>query len=477
MIVDWEGTKAELKAAHEIMRPFQRENVTAANITKRHIFSAKMGCGKTLMGLTSTVLQRPKRILVVCSKNALWTWKKELAKWYPSLAAQEGLYCVVRGTPTQRAKLWSSDSLFKVCTYGTLLRDIDKVLAWDADVVIADEFHRGGWKNHKAYQQKKGQKASGAKGVTIARQLARKCRSLFLLSGSATRKGPRDYWGPLHLCAPKIFPSYWRFVYAYHQVENGVFGKQILGPKNIPEFRVATKPYLTHIPKKVIEANLPKLTRVSLIVEMSPEQKKFYIGMDKEMYTLDSGGSMAVASTTLTKVVRLRQVLCCPKILNLNDYGAGLEAIVDKLQDAEDNHCIIYTPFTAAIPYMKEYLDKHLGCDMLTLQGGADMEEVRDIETAFNMSRDPMICSLLFAQSFELDSADILFFLGYDYDQNNNEQAEGRPRRMTRAERPITAYYIKHKPPTESTEETVDDRILEILNTNTQYVNQTHGDG
>lgn len=475
MKVDWGGIEKELKSAHKIMREYQRSNVSAAFKSKRHIFSAKMGTGKTLMSLTSTILQRPERILVICSKNALWTWKKELRKWYPSLADQKGIYQIMRGTPIRRKKLWAGDNLFKICTYGTLLRDIDYALAWDADVIIADEYHRGGWKNHKAYQKKIGQKAQGAKGVTAARKLVRACRSVFMMSGSATRKGPLDYWGPLHLCDPRLFSSYWQFVYTYHNVIDGIFGKEILGPRNIEGFKIATKPYLTHISKKVIDEALPPITRVIINIEMSQEQKQYYIDMDEKMFALDIAGNLAVASTTLTKMIRLRQVLCCPKILGLNSCGAGIESIVDKIQDLENTHVVVFVPFTAAIPHIKEYLEQKLKVEVMTLQGGADMEEVQEKTHKFNESTTIlMLCSLLYAQSFELDSSDYCFFLGYDYDQMNNQQAEGRLRRMTRAHRPLMAFYIKHISPKGMNEETVDDRILEILNTNTRYVNITH---
>ena len=49
MLTNYDGIEAELQAAYEKMLPYQRTTVDNALVVGRHIFSAKMGTGKTLM--------------------------------------------------------------------------------------------------------------------------------------------------------------------------------------------------------------------------------------------------------------------------------------------------------------------------------------------------------------------------------------------------------------------------------------------
>src|SRR5690606_23818346 len=84
--------------------------------------------------------------------------------------------------------------------------------------------------------------------------------------------------------------------------------------------------------------------------------------------------------------------------------------------------------------------------NVYTLMGGAEPEEIKRVTTNFRKQPDSIaVCTIKFAQSFEFESSNVCYFIGGELDQNDNEQAEGRLRRMSSDHSTVFAYYVLHK--------------------------------
>jgi SNF2 family DNA or RNA helicase len=436
----------------EIAKDFQHKAIAHMHTHKRSILRQRGGTGKTLEGLTACFLQRPKKVLVLCSKNALWTWEKETKKWFPELMPKGGYKVVHKLNKAARAQVWKSDGFMYVCTFAILRMDIEEISKHDWDVILIDEWHRGGFKNRKT------------QAVDALWQL-RKTPCIFPMSGSGTSKGPQNLFALLNILDPSLFSSYWKYLHTYCVVEDDGYGKKPVGPKNMEAFARVTHNYFYDVPDSEVLSQLPARRRLMVPIECTPLQDKHYAKLDEDMYDFLEDGSMLVVGTVIAKYVKLRQLLACPKILGINDWGAGIEAAYDKIQDLEVDRSVIFTPFRDGVPLFKEYLIAN-GWErpIYILWGGTEPEEIKRVESEFRAKGGIVLCTTLFSQSFELETANNCHFIGYEWNQEDNDQCEWRLQRMTSdKDKEVTAYYYQHR-------NTIDDEILAVLDTNTRNV-------
>lgn len=461
MIVDYSRLEEFLAKIQAVMRPYQIKVVSHTKKNPFCIIDSPGGTGKTLMGLTSTFIYQPKRILVLCSSNALWTWYKESQKWFPDYAKPE-MYQVIDGKPTERQAQWSRNCLFYVLTSKMFLQDVDYIIEQGEgfDVLMVDEYHRTGLRNHKSQ-------------FTIAVDKLHRAlpfKAFFPMTGSTIRKGPRDFFGVLNIFAPKLFSSYWKFIHTFHIVMDGMFGKEIGGPQNTKGFAEITRPYLIKVPQEEADKERPKLSRVFIDMEMSKLQKKHYANLEENLWTEIESGELVIASMALVRMVKFRQLLCCPKILGINDMGTSFETVVDKIKDMEYDRTTIFVPFIGSIPFIKDGLQQRFPKLPVHILQGGDRDKIPLVESAFRKSGGIVLVSIAFAQSFELETSQDCHFLGFDWDQENNKQCEWRCQRMTSdLQKPINAYYYRYM-------NTVDDRVCQVLNDNTKNCRITFQD-
>lgn len=404
-------------------------------------------------------------ILILCSKKALNTWRREWAKWTDVDARK---VVIVEGQPAQRAKLWQrwkAGGRIFVVTFQSGLIDynanrLPPELAKKIKMVIADECKV--WINRKT------------KNFEGWKSFMQKVEYFIPMDGTLVKKGPQDLWTFYTMLKPKMFTSYWRWVNTFCNVVEGPFGREIAGPKNTKGFGQLMAHTLIRLrdTDDEVKGARPPLTRDFKLVEMTPEQQSLYDNLTNDLFTMTPSGQLIVAPSVLALATRQRQLLICPKILDENlGNGAALEHLILEMED--DPHVVIFTPFTKAIPYISAAIKANGGPEPYILQGGATSKEVRYVEEGFNrdtaQSRNrACICSVSFAESFELYTAKQCFFLGYDWMQIKNYQAEKRLQRLI-TPHPIISWYYRYMG-------TVDDQILDKLNENVYNVKITFQD-
>lgn len=394
-------------------------------------------------------------ILIACSGPAIATWLKQLPEWTDTPVLGDDI-CIVRGNKHKRMIMWSAAETsgrgIYLINYSIFLRDYAaiKQIPWAA--VVADEYH-------KCMRRKKNNKTYAA-----FQQLTRHVDVLILASGSSLRKDPSSMFTLFQLVKPKLFSSYWKFVNAYCIVQEGHFGKEILGPRNVAEFKKVMDRYLAYIPKEVVADQLPEGRRMGLPAEMTRSQAKVYHQLADDMIAWLESGELIVAPNVLAKILKLRQLLCCPRILDSSlDMGGGFEAIVDRLE--EDPHCVIFVPFRPACNYVTDELHKRGHKHVYMIRGGITTEQQTWDVNAFREMRGILVCTIAYAESFDLETCKTSYFLGYDYSLDINEQAEGRTRRAISLHDFVAWHYIKHLG-------TIDEKFLAELDSDARNVNR-----
>ncbi|KKK40368.1 hypothetical protein LCGC14_3084250, partial [marine sediment metagenome] len=220
--------------------------------------------------------------------------------------------------------------------------------------------------------------------------------------------------------------------------------------------------------RKDVAPDLPPKSRIPIPIEMTNEQRKLYDEIEEDMIIELKAGGWMLAQTVLTKILRMRQLLICPKLIDPSlGYGTSLEQIVEDVEGLNESHCMIFTPYVKAIPFIEEAIRQKFPSIAIThFQGGLSPKAIYDRQEYIKDKRGIAITSILFAEAFSIETMSYGFFCGYDWDPYNNEQAEDRIYRLTTQE-PVFHYYYKYR--NASTE----DRLSEILDHKT-YSNQTY---
>lgn len=439
-----------LKRTYDALDDEQRSMVGKGRASGYLAVGAWMGTGKTVVSLTTVLCFKPQVVMIICPKNAISTFRNEIQKWYPELSS----LVVVGGSEGERWSKWgqaktSKGPLFYITTGGAFMRDFTWLVQQKIfpDAIITDESKRLGFSNHKSKTWKLFKSyVYDYKRPKIIVQLA----------GKLTSKGPQQIWPYLHIADRKVFRGFWPFINTFHLVFPGAFGREIGPPQNTEAFAQAISPYVSIITKKQADKGLPPMRRQKLYAQMDPLVIDMYNSMAKELYMSLPDGRVDFVSNPLAAMARLRKLICCPKIIDPNlPYGGAIEAVVEKmLEDKEDSedpnwyHNIVYTPFLESIPHFRQYLSQSLNRSLdsiMVLQGGDSADYINAVETRFRADQKTMIlCSLMFAQSFNLETCQNVYFPHFDWDPEINEQAEARGRRRTsRKDRIFNAFYVE----------------------------------
>ena len=129
---------------------------------------------------------------------------------------------------------------------------------------------------------------------------------------------------------------------------------------------------------------------------------------------------------------------------------------------------MIYTPFLPSLAPFRAVLSQALDMplpDIMIVRGGMETDELDHVEKRFRRDPNTMIlASLKASQAWNAESALNCYFAGFEWDQDENKQAEGRTRRTDGAQKLIRAYYC-HVP------QSITSDMLEILN-HKEYMNR-----
>lgn len=414
-------------------RPYQVEAVDwFINRAKgRGIIADDMGLGKT--GEAYMILQAlgiPNPCVIIAGKNAQIAWLNQARDWgcpKPN---------IIQGHANTRKMLWAKYKQgFIIITREAFKRDLRAGYAHsNFKMVIVDECH-------KDANRKVGNYA-------LLKDLSIKAQYMLLISGSIARRGPQSMWGPLNVIAHRVFKSYWQFVSQYCVMEEGIFGSKIVGTQNEQQLQGRLATFMLRRTKAEVRPDMPSKTRdlTSNVIEMSPKQAQLYNQIAEESMAEFESGDIVVTPTILAKIVRLRQILVTPKLLDPGEeYGAGIERVIELLEDASDRHMVIFTPFSAALPIIQSRLEEagFKREDIILLRGGLSLEELMHRIGEFKKRRGIAICSIRYAESFDLIPATWGIFLGYEWDAWDNLQAEDRIHRGEITEA-VNIYYISY---------------------------------
>ena len=451
---------------------FQNEDVPffLSHLKSMVLYEPRLG--KTVVTCKTLALDpETTTVIIACSKNAFQTWMDHIPSAFAKYAPDRTVEVrIIRGkgskAKAQREAAWTrprtTDVTVYIITFAALINDYPFLSSGKArfDSVIGDEVHTK-------------LKKRTNKSCIIFRDFVAKSRRFMALSGTLAGKwGPADYWAILNMCNKREFSSFWNFVHMFcHVVDNG-FGMEIVGVKNSEEFHRLMDRYARLRKRKIVRPEMPITVRALKPVEMTAQQAKLYDTLASDKLVETPEGNLIVVANSLEEHMRRRQILTCPGMLS-PDLGVGgaMEDILDILDEARENddregqHIVIFTAFRRALPIWEEYLRANGYEHIYQLYGGLEPEDLTARIKGFKENMGIILCTTKFAQAFSLASSKVCYHIGYEYDPNDNIQAEDRlvP---TVGDYSINSFYYSYR-------DTHDDVMAERINIKQQMIHMT----
>lgn len=273
------------------------------------------GGGKTAIASLAAVLAMPpeSRVLIVAPLTLLRTWEREFERW-----TGEGVRLERRHG--QGPGLW-----WTLTNYDTIVRRkaLYENVKWD--LVILDESVLVKNRNTMRWKAL----------ATLRKHGAR----FWLLSGSPTTRFVDDLFAQLALLEPAAFRSYWRFVNRYVYVEDGPWGKTLLGTREDRSIRRDLADLMWGVSQEEVLPDLPDFLYDTIEVELGGAQLSKYKSMEREFIVRLDSGEELTASTKLSQLIRLQQMVS--DVGNV-EPGYSMSAKIDVIEDLVENRELDY---------------------------------------------------------------------------------------------------------------------------------------
>jgi len=441
-------------------KPFQLVDATWLAQNKKAVLGHKTGLGKTYISLLAwSQWSNVRRVLIVGTSASINTWRRIIKQWGGGTAV------IMQGSGDPGwTDLMAKKSGIWLCTYATfriLMNSVQKPKHINVDLLINDELH----------------KSLRGRNATFAAMQRVDCEYYIGATATWQSKGPQDLFPVLHIIDRKMFPSYWRFVNTWCYVTDASYGKEIFGVKNADKLRELLRRsyYRSRTWKEVggqfraDGVGIDPVVRRTEIIPMSREQELLYASMDSSMEA-KYRDQFVLAQNSLVKLTKLLQLAVSPRLLFDNGpLGGGIEWLTDKLLELDA--AVVFVPFKElAFITAKHLFASGYEGQIYNLYGGVTPDECDATVESWRKTKGVVFCTIAYAQSFPLDVADYAYFLGFDWDPNNNIQAEGRLRRADSVfDVPCLATYIVM-------EGTVYEQVKDVINGKVTNVRQVMAD-
>ncbi|MBS1588526.1 MAG: DEAD/DEAH box helicase [Bacteroidetes bacterium] len=236
--------------------PYQQQGVTFALRKSRCLIADDMGLGKTIQAIGAAEGMKKlfgiSKVLIICPTSLKYQWKSEIEKFTDSSL------CVVEGNIAEREKQYADESLYKICTYNVVGRDINAINKNEFDLVILDEAQRiKNWQTLTAQNVKKVQS-----------------KHCIVLTGTPLENKLEELYSVVQMVSPLHLGALFRFVSA-HQITAEDTGK-VIGYKDLDKIAALLQSVLLRRHKRDVLKQLPERMDKNIFVPMTPKQLDYY---------------------------------------------------------------------------------------------------------------------------------------------------------------------------------------------------------
>jgi SNF2 family DNA or RNA helicase len=320
------------------------------------------GLGKTLATCCLIDELNCRRVLVVAPNTAKDSvWRAELERFLPDH--------VVRVLPNQKAKrerMLAEQAIRRsgrgVSTQWPVTKPLVLVVHYEALNIIAGKDGRG-WKRYGEWDLVVCDEAHRIKNPRALMTRALKkvpARRKLALSGSIIQNHAEELFSPLQWLFPDRYKSKWRdWNDRFLDFVDGGYSRICVGVKldRLEEMRQELGVFMVYR-RKEDELDLPPKTEQTLLVDISPGQRRAYDELVADCVARLDDGTTVTAAEGLTLLTRLRQVATGLDLLgeSVSD-STKLDTALDIINDSEDEAFVVFSWFKAACHALAERLE------------------------------------------------------------------------------------------------------------------------
>jgi SNF2 family DNA or RNA helicase len=400
-------------------KPFDHQKTTASFLTlnPRAFCLNEQGTGKTGSVIWAAdylmKIGRIKRVLVICPLSIMDSaWRADLFKF-----AMHRHVDIAYGSREKRVRIINSDAEFVIINYDGVEIVQEDIANGGFDLIVIDEAN--------AYKN-----AQTTRWKTLNRIL-KPDTWLWMLTGTPAAQSPVDAYGLAKLVSPKNVPKF------YSAFKDMVMYK-------VSQFRWVNRPNAERIVHEALQPairftkeeclDLPELTYVTREVELTPQQKKYYELLRKQL-VVSTVGEQITAVNAAVGMSKLLQISCGAVY---SDSGETLEfdiknryKVMREVLDETKQKALIFVPFKNTI----EILSKKLQDDGFTteiINGDVPAHKRAEIFKNFQDTPNPRILIIqpqAAAHGVTLTAADTVIWWGPTPSLETYAQANARAHR------------------------------------------------
>jgi superfamily II DNA or RNA helicase len=478
----------------DVLRPYQKQGVGWLHFLRENgfggILADEMGLGKTLQtlaflnslsnvkrgvqeGATGKTAKVPH--LIVCPTSLVFNWVAEAKKFIPELKV-----LALQGPDRQKLFGEMAANDIVVTSYALIRRDAERYRDLEFDVVVLDEA-----------QHIKNRQTQNAQAVKSVKSTHR-----FVLTGTPLENSVLDLWSIFDF----LMPGYLGTAKDFHER----YELPIAKAKSVEaQTRLARRlrPFMLRRLKKDVASDLPeKLEQVSYC-ELSSDQRTVYqqVIEASRKEVLEAVGTQGIAKSrmlVLTALLRLRQICCDLRLLNVQKEGAAdnaeapgaaitaerpsnaaqamgesgkLEMFGELLQEVIDggHRLLVFSQFVGMLTLLKEKLTAE-GIDYCYLDGSTK-DRAGVVERFQSNVTIPVFLISLKAGGvgLNLTGADTVIHFDPWWNPAVEDQATDRAHRIGQT-KVVTSYKL-------ITRDTVEEKILTLQNRKREIIRATIG--
>lgn len=295
------------------------------------------------------------------------------------------------------------------------------------DLVVLDEGHR--------IKNARSQMARAAKRIPS--------RARVVLSGSIIENELEEMFSPLQFLFPDRYRSKWRdWNDRYLNYVMGDFGQICVGVKDdrLDELRDELGVFLVYR-RKEDELDLPKKTEQTLLVDLTPRQRKAYDELRDTFLTQLDDGTIVKAADGLAQLTRLRQVATGLDLFGAVQDSTKIDTAVELILD-NDQPTVVFSWYKAAAHALANALRRHR-IDPFIVDGDVPQRERGQLIARFQAGEGRVFIGTLstLGESVNLQRASAAIFLDRAWNPALNAQATDRIYRIGQR-RPVTITHL-----------------------------------
>ncbi|WP_372808417.1 DEAD/DEAH box helicase [Pontiella sp.] len=363
------------------LRPYQEDGLNwiwlCANIGIGACLADDMGLGKTIQVLAALLRKKTdapgaKPALLVVPASLIGNWKREAAKFAPSL----NLFIAHRSENADDLHLPDlADADLVITTYGMLTR-----LAWPTETewswAILDEAQA--IKNHSTRQSK------------AVRKL--KAEARIALTGTPIENRLGDLWSLFDFLNPGLLGNASQFTAFTKAIQSG-------NHEHYAPLRRLVNPYILRRLKtdKSIISDLPDKTEMTVFCGLNPPQAKLYKqSVQSLLNELKETDGIQKKGLVLTYLMRFKQICNHPdQLTGTGDYHPQHSAKFQRLAElcaeieSRGEKVLVFTQFREITDPLADCLAAVFGRPGLVLHGGTPVKKRQEMVEQFQREDGP----------------------------------------------------------------------------------------